>query len=108
MGAKFEFHGEVISVGVPGQGLVLALKDQNVAVHGLGPVWFWDAMGWPWPMVGDTIIVKGRTVLYANRSYHVAVTLNFSGQVMELRDPASGLPRWHGQGLYLPIKEEQP
>lgn len=108
VGAPFECHGEVIAVEVPGQGLVMALKDQNVAVHGLGPLWFWDAMGWSWPMVGDTVIVSGHAVTFGNRTYRVAEVLNFDGRIMRLRDPETGLPKWHGQGLYVPLKEERP
>ncbi len=107
-GEAFEFHGEAISVDVPGQGLVLALRDQNVAVHGMGPLWFWDAKGWTWPMVGDSIIVSGRTVRYGESTYHVALRMVFGGQSLELRDKQSGLPRWHGQGLYIPLQEERP
>lgn len=108
VGPPFEFHGEVIAVEVPGQGMVVALKDQNVAVHGLGPLWFWDAMGWVWPMVGDTVIVTGHEVTLAKRTYSVAEILNIDGRIMRLRDPETGLPKWHGQGLYLPLKEERP
>lgn len=107
-GGSFEFHGDVISVGVPGQGLVLALRDRNVAVHGLGPIWFWDSMEWPWPVVGDSVVARGRDIYFQGRTYHVAQTLRFAGYIFSLRDPSNGLPRWCGQGLNQPLKEQLP
>ena len=105
---SFSFTGDVISVNVPGQGLVLALMDRNVAVHGLGPLWYWDAQGWSIPAVGQAVKVVGRRVRYKERVFYVANTLTFGGRTLRLRRPGDGLPVWHGQGLYIPQKETQP
>lgn len=105
---SFSFTGDVISVNVPGQGLVLALLDRNVAVHGLGPLWYWDAQGWPLPAVGQAVQVSGWRVRYQQRVFYVADSLTFGGRTLELRRPADGLPVWHGRGLYLPLKETRP
>ncbi len=104
----FSFTGDVISVGVPGQGLVLALADRNVAVHGLGPLWYWDSHQWPSPAVGQAVIATGRRVRYQDRIFYVADSLSFGGNTLNLRRDADGLPVWHGRGLYLPFKEAQP
>lgn len=104
----FSFTGDVISVNVPGQGLVLALVDRNVAVHGLGPLWYWDAQGWSLPAVGQAVKVLGWRVRYQERVFYVARSLTFGGRTVQLRRPEDGLPVWHGQGLYIPLKETQP
>lgn|GEM_PF-2054097 len=96
----FRFKGDVISIGVPGQGMLLALKDLNVAVHGLGPIWFWDLKGWELPLVGDTVVVEGYTISFMDRSWHVAVSIHLRNQSVRLRDPATGLPLWHDQGPF--------
>ena len=104
---RFSFTGDVISVGVPGQGLVLALADRNVAVHGLGPLWYWDSHQWTSPAVGQAVIATGRRVRYRGRVFNVADNLSFGGNTLHLRRGADGLPVWHGRGLYLPFKEAQ-
>lgn len=105
---RFSFTGDVISVGVPGQGLVLALADRNVAVHGLGPLWYWDSHQWPSPAVGEAVKAAGRRVLYQGRAFYVAESLSFGGRTLHLRRDQDGLPVWHGRGLYLPFKEVRP
>jgi hypothetical protein len=105
---RFNFTGDVISVNVPGQGVVLALIDRNVAVHGLGPLWYWDAQGWSLPAVGQAVKVLGWRVRYQERIFYVARSLAFGGRTLQLRRPEDGLPVWHGQGLYIPLKETQP
>ncbi|KIX14020.1 hypothetical protein [Dethiosulfatarculus sandiegensis] len=104
----FSLTGDVISVSVPGQGLVLALADRNVAVHGLGPLWYWDSHQWPSPMVGQAVFATGQRVRYQGRVFYVADSLSFGGTTLRLRRDADGLPVWHGQGLYLPFKKVQP
>ena len=104
----FSFTGDVISVGVPGQGMVLALADRNVAVHGLGPLWYWDSHQWPSPAVGQAVKAVGRKVRYQGRVFYVAESLSFGGQTLQLRRSQDGLPVWHAQGLYMPFKEAQP
>jgi hypothetical protein len=105
---RFSFAGDVISVGVPGQGLVLALADRNVAVHGLGPLWYWDSHQWPSPMVGQAVIATGYRVNYQGNLFYVADSLSFGGNTLHLRRDDNGLPVWHGRGLNLPFKEAGP
>lgn len=99
----FRLKGDVISIDVPGQGMLLGLADRNVAVHGLGPLWYWDLAGWDRPVIGDTVIAQGFIIPFRGRPTHVAVSISWRHQEVKLRREDNGRPVWHDQGLYRPL-----
>lgn len=106
----FSLKGDVISIDVPGQGMLLGLADRNVAVHGLGPLWYWDMAGWDRPIIGDTIIAQGFIIPFRGRPTHVAVRIRWRRHEVVLRRADNGRPVWRDQGLYRPLPpiKEQP
>jgi hypothetical protein len=106
----FRLKGDVISIDVPGQGMLLGLADRNVAVHGLGPLWYWDMAGWDRPVIGDTVIARGYIIPFRDRPTHVAVRISWRHQEVMLRREDNGRPVWHDQGIYRPLPpiKEQP
>ena len=99
----FSLKGDVISIDVPGQGMLLGLADRNVAVHGLGPLWYWDLAGWDRPVIGDTVIAQGFIIPFRGRPTHVAVRISWRHQEVMLRREDNGRPVWHDRGLYRPL-----
>jgi hypothetical protein len=97
----FNVTGPVVSC-LPGSGLELKIGDESIYIFGIGPTWFWDAMGIPRPAVGDVIVVEGFTVDYSGTLRNIATSITYeaaSDVLINLRDEA-GYPLWRdGQAL---------
>jgi hypothetical protein len=93
--------GPVVSC-LPGSGLELQIGDESIYIFGIGPTWFWEAMGIERPAVGDVIGVEGFTVDYSGTSRNIATSITYeveSSVKIELRDD-QGYPLWRdGQAL---------
>jgi len=94
-GTPFTVTGDVVSI-VPGGGIVIATKDGNVSIYGIGPVRYWDSLGVDRPVVGDTITVSGFEVDYNGILRNIAMEITVGGDTVQLRDPDTGVPLWRG------------
>jgi hypothetical protein len=92
----FTVAGTVVSC-IPGSGLELQLASkESIYIFGIGPTWFWDAMGILRPIVGDVIEVVGFTVDYSGTLRNIAQTITCEeapDNPIVLRDEA-GYPLW--------------
>ncbi len=96
-GTPVTVSGIVAAVGTFGQGLQIDTGDGLVTVYGIGSYHYWDALGVPFPAVGETVTVEGYEVTLSDgTSRIVAVTITVSGTTIQLRDSESGLPLWRG------------
>jgi hypothetical protein len=100
-GTPFTFSGTVINCGVSGSGLVVATSEGELTVIGLGPIHYWDSLGVPRPVVGDSVSGNGYTVDYDGVLQNVLTDITVNGITVQLRD-AEGLPLWQhmGHGWY--------
>jgi len=97
-GEPFSFTGEIIEMGVPGNGFVLATASDNVTIFGIGPVRYWQSLGLEQPTVGETITVTGYTVNFNGTLKNIAFTITVGGIEVQLRDPETGKPMWRNFG----------
>ncbi len=98
-GTPFTVTGDVITA-VAGGGLEIAPDDTTiVTIYGIGPVRYWDSLGFDHPCVGDTLTVKGYTVDYNGVVRNIAVTITIGDDTVQLRDPETGAPLWRGGNL---------
>lgn len=93
-GTPFIIEGEVISSGIPGNGIVVATADGNILIYGLGPISYWTEAGLEKPAVGDTITVEGFTVDYNGEYRNIATSVTIDSTTLDLRDLETGLPLW--------------
>jgi hypothetical protein len=96
----FLVAGKVVSC-LPGSGLEMVVCDENnlcnnIYVFGIGPTWFWEALGIERPVVDDVILVEGYTVDYSGTLRNIATSITYeeaSDVSINLRDEA-GYPLW--------------
>jgi hypothetical protein len=92
-GAPFQYTGDVIGL-IPGAGMEIATEGENIKLYGIGPVRYWDKLGVDRPVVGDTVEVSGFTVNYSGVDRNVLTSITLDGEIVPLRDPATGAPLW--------------
>ena len=92
-GTPFTYTGSVVSL-VPGQGLVLAVENENVTIYGIGPVRYWNSLDVARPAVGESITVDGYAVDYNGEVRNIAMSITIGEDTVQLRDPNTGLPLW--------------
>jgi len=89
--------GVVVSCRV-GQGLTVKIGDDLVKLVGLGPVWFWEAVGYERPDVGDEVTVWWNVVQCNEVKQNVLTALDYNVEdaipALELRDE-NNLPLWN-------------
>lgn len=96
--------GTVSDIGEFGEGLTIDAGTEMVSVYGIGPLFYWEELGIDRPTVGDTITVNGAVVTFSDGSTKtVAISIAIGDQLVQLRDPETGLPLWrrnpaNGQG----------
>lgn len=94
-GIPFDYTGDVVSCGIPGNGMVLATEGGNVIIYGIGPIRYWESLGVDRPGVGETVTVSGYTVSYNGIECNIAMTFIIDSEdIVQLRDPETGLPLW--------------
>jgi len=97
-GVPFTFTGDVTDFAMGG-GLTLAtLKDGNVQIYGIGPVFYWTSKKVDYPVIGDTLTAKGFTVNYNGVYRNVAMSITIDNSTIDLRDIVTGAPLWRGGG----------
>lgn len=81
-----------------GQGLIVKIGDELVKLVGLGPVWFWNALNYERPEVGDEVTVWWNVVQCKNIEQNVLAALDYNVTdtipALELRD-ADNVPLWN-------------
>lgn len=103
-GIPFSYTGTVITVGIPGEGMVIATDSENVTIFGLGPQSYWDNVGVERPAIGDVVEVNGYAVDFNGEIRNIAMNMTVNGEFIQLRDPETGRPLWgqrrgqHGGG----------
>ncbi|MBW2369789.1 MAG: hypothetical protein JRH15_18105 [Deltaproteobacteria bacterium] len=96
-GEYFDVKGDVITCGLPGNGMEIAIDEENMVVFGVGPMWYWEFSGVDKPAVGDIVSVDGYTVDYNGELRNIAVSIIVDENiVVELRDVETGYPLWRG------------
>jgi hypothetical protein len=89
--------GEVVSC-CDGQGLIVKIGEDLVKLVGLGPVWFWEAVNYERPQVGDKVTVWWNVVQCKEIEQNVLVALDYDVTdnipALELRD-AANMPLWN-------------
>jgi hypothetical protein len=94
----FEVTGTVVSC-LQGSGLELVdTNGDNLYIFGIGPTWYWEAMGIERPVVGDVILVSGFTVDYSGTLRNIATSITYEAAPdvpINLRDE-QGYPLWRG------------
>lgn len=93
-GTPFAYEGVVVTVGLPGEGIVLAVGSENVTIYGIGPISYWETLGVDRPEVGETIYVEGYTVDFNGVSRNIATSIVVGDIEILLRDPETGSPLW--------------
>lgn len=90
--------GTVASAAVAGEGYVIDTGTEMIAVAGLGPVRYWDAMGLTPPQVGESISADICWLSFSDATTKaVATTVTLmDGTFVELRDPVTNQPAWRG------------
>lgn len=96
-GTPFTFSGTVINCGVSENGLVVSTSEGELTVFGLGPIRYWESLGVPKPVVGDTVSGNGYTVDYDGVLRNVLTDITVNSITVQLRD-AEGLPLWKNMG----------
>jgi len=94
-GEPFDITGEVVSLA-DGQGMVIATEIENITVYGIGPAWYWDAVGVDRPAVGEIVRVIGYIVDYNDVERYIVMTIWVGETEVQLRDAETGLPLWRG------------
>ncbi len=95
-GTLFDYTGDV-GICIPGGGLALETDGVTYYIFGIGPVKFWEDLGYIPPTEGDTIRVQGYTVEINGDERNIAtiITVSYNDGSVEvaLRD-ADGRPLW--------------
>ncbi len=96
-GTPITITGIVQSVPYPpSQGIQIDTGDEVVTVYGIGPIWFWQQNGVPYPTVGEDIVVDGYEITYVDGTQRIVATqVTISGQTIVLRGD-DGRPQWRG------------
>ncbi|OAG28465.1 hypothetical protein [Thermodesulfatator autotrophicus] len=96
-GTPVTITGVVKAVPWPAsQGLQVETDQGVVTVYGIGPRWYWQQMGVPYPTVGEDITVEGYEVTFPNGTTRIVATkMTVSGQTIVLRGE-DGRPLWRG------------
>ena len=95
-GTPFDYTGEVVSCA-SGEGLVLAIDEENIIIYGIGPNSYWELQGVEKPGVGETVSVMGNTVDFNGELLNIATSITIGEDTVYLRDLETGLPLWRGQ-----------
>jgi hypothetical protein len=81
-----------------GQGLIVKIGEDLVKLVGLGPIWFWEAVSYERPQLGDEVTVWWNVVQCNNVEQNVLVGLDYDVTdnipALELRD-GNNLPLWN-------------
>lgn len=93
-GTPFSYVGTVITVGVPGDGMVIATDSENITIFGLGPLFYWERLGVDRPVIGDVVEVEGYAVDFNGEIRNIAMNMTIDGVFIQLRDPETGRPLW--------------
>lgn len=94
-GTPFTVTGEVVTIGM-GDGMVIAVDDQNITIYGIGPYRYWNSQEVDRPLVGDSVTVSGYIVNYNGVVRYIAMSVTTDEGTVQLRDPETGLPLWKG------------
>ncbi len=94
-GVPFTFNGTVVSIGIYGDGMVVATDNGELTVTGLGPNHYWYNLNLTKPVIGDQVSGNGFTVDYSGTVRNVLTDITLNGTQVNLRD-ADGLPLWRG------------
>jgi hypothetical protein len=93
-GEPFSVGGTVHGFERSGGLSLLDSRGRDWVIHGLGPPWFWREQGLLRPMLGDSLVIDGRTLDCGSGPEHIATVVTAGGRILELRDRDTGLPRW--------------
>lgn len=89
--------GEVVTCS-DGQGLIVEIEGNNVKLVGLGPVWFWEAVGYERPQIGDEVTVWWNIVECNEVKQKVLTALDYDENAapapLELRNDLN-MPLWN-------------
>lgn len=97
-GTPFDYSGTVVGC-VKGEGLLLDADnvDEDILISGVGPQYFWEAIGVERPKKGDYIRVVGFTVEFEFDDevmlVNIATEITIGDVVVSLRDE-DGYPLW--------------
>lgn len=98
------FAGEAVSVvGTVsealfyGGGLMVNTGEEEIAVYGVGPLWYWSELGIERPAVGDEISADCYKVTLSDGSERIiAANITLGDDNVALRDQDTGAPLWSG------------
>lgn len=93
-GTPFAYGGYVVSIGPAGDGMVLAVEDENITIYGIGPVSYWEDLGVARPLVGEFVDVTGYTVDFNGVERNIAMSMIVGEEEVVLRNPDTGVPLW--------------
>ncbi len=100
----FTYTGDVVTVGILGEGLEIALAEGNVTFFGLGPDWYWETLGVDKPVVGETVTVEGFTVSYNGVDRNILTAVVIEGEMVPLRGD-DDRPLWRNPGSGMGFQE---
>lgn len=104
-GEPVTISGTVSSIFPCGDAIQITNEDgETFTICGIGPAFYWEELGITRPAVEDTITVNGAVITFSDGSTKtVAISIAIGDQLVQLRDPETGLPLWrrnpdNGQG----------
>ena len=93
-GTPFAYEGYVVTIGPAGEGMVLAVEEENITIYGIGPLSYWEDLGVARPLVGEFVDVTGYTVDFNGVERNIAMSMIVGEEEVVLRNPDTGVPLW--------------